>query len=69
MTADQCKYDLQWQPMLLGTTKEERMNKARKIRSMKQIKREEHVLFLQSMLFLSLGTFCGVGLILIGACL
>lgn len=69
MTVEQCKYDLQWQPMLLGTSKEERRAIARRNRKIKQLKREEHVLFLQSMLFLGLGTCCGIGLLIMGVCL
>ncbi len=69
MTAEQCKYDLQWQPMLLGTSKEGKRVIARRNRKIKQLKREERVLFLQSMLFLGFGTFCGLGLILMGVCL
>ena len=69
MTVEQCKYELEWQPMLLGTTKEERMRESRKRRKIKQLKREERVLFLQSMLFLSFSSIAAVGIILIGACL
>lgn len=61
MTPEQCCHDLQWQPMMLGVTKSERLaaereqyaqNRAR--RAEKQRQREEAVLFMQSLLCMGL---------------
>lgn len=67
MTPEQAAYDLEWQPILMGITKSERLaveheqyaqNRAR--RSEHQRQREETVLFMQSLLCMSL---CFIGLI------
>lgn len=69
MTVEQCMYDLQWQPMMLGITKQERYARARRARKERQQQREERVLFLQSMLFTALCFVIGVGLVIVGGCL
>lgn len=66
MTPEECMYDLQWNPMMLGETKQERYEKARRERVKHQKHREEQVLFMQSFIFSACMFFIGCGLVIIG---
>lgn len=60
MTVEECRYSLQWQPMALAETRQERYERNRQKRAEHQREREETVLFMQSLLCMSL---CFVGLV------
>lgn len=60
MTAEQAAYDLQWRPIALAETRQERYERQRAARAEHQRQREETVLFMQSLLCM---TLCFVGLV------
>lgn len=67
MTPEECMYDLQWNPMMLGETKQERYEKSRIERAKHQRRREERVLFMQSFIFSACTFLIGCSLVIIGA--
>lgn len=65
MSAEEWSWNLQWQPMELAPTKEQRWEKARRKRKENQKRREELVLFYQSFLFCAGLAAMTVGMIIL----
>lgn len=62
-------WGLQWQPLDLAPSKEERYAQARRERRNRQRQREENVIFWQTLIFMAFVTVLAIFLILLGGTL